>query len=781
MEKFFSLDNMSKNIFTESSSTFREFPNTLLSKNHNIYANAIKEAIAISDNMVKVNLEEAFKDTLYRIKETEKNISKNILFEDYAFNLKFVKPNISEINRPIHVYHYKNLCDSNSPNLCKLNEQLDKFITVLNRFKSIGNYTDKQAFCEFLNENSSKLLEECHNINNDVLGCKDEDPIDNLDFIKNSYSHFRDLDDSPLGEEYSAGIPTRECVEYIKNEHIDIPTGVKGYNSELTSTIHKINTVLSLLDSVYTDFDFEVKEAKKKFKHAFIVYTSKYLSRANIAYSIKYINICEFLNPNNDSDNESFKFEGCDVLGDIIDNDIDDILMESFEDIISNESEVYKEPDFYVPKLLMMETEFVGLLTQEIMNEGNQPQPANPAGGGTTGGSSAPAAAPANGNGTNNQPATNGNTSTNDKSIIDSALDKIKELWQLAKNFFANLFGKSVNTANQISIKAQKINVKEIFNKYNGGADIDPNLFPKLKAGDYYAKGMPTITQFINDKLPNVANSVNNILNFKDTNAVFNKTEFIKSILGNDAGIDENGSKNLSTWAKNYFFGNDNKAQEDQEYQFGSGVSEEAFKNLQDFASQAATNANSLQNTMMTLTDKVSQYMINSVNAVKNESTMIEISKYNIERVLEEYFGKDYDEIIQEGNFGKPLTPEQQEQARKMEERMKATTGKTGREGLNNTTGKSEVKQGESEKKEEEKQQEDPKTKEKEARITTITNASNDFIKVIETLCAAASYAINTIGNDWIRIANVIDGIDNNQQQQTQNGNTDTTAKQAEK
>ena len=61
MEKIFSLDNMSKNIFTESVSTFREFPN-ILSKNHDVYSNAIKQAIAISDNTIKANLEEAFKD-----------------------------------------------------------------------------------------------------------------------------------------------------------------------------------------------------------------------------------------------------------------------------------------------------------------------------------------------------------------------------------------------------------------------------------------------------------------------------------------------------------------------------------------------------------------------------------------------------------------------------------------------------------------------------------------------------------------------------------------------
>ena len=245
MEKIFSLDNMSKNIFTESISTFREFPNTILSKNHNIYANAIKEAMAISDNTVKVNLEEAFKDSLYRIKETEKNISKNILFEDYAFNLKFVRPNISEINRPVCVYHYKNLCNPDSPNLCKLNEYLDKFITVLSRFQSIGNPTDKEEFCKFLNKYSEKMMEDIHHIHKHILDLKDdEDSDDDNDnnFIEKSYYHFRNLDINPTGEEYNAGIPTRECVEYIKNEHLDIPTGVKGYNTELTSTINFVNS-----------------------------------------------------------------------------------------------------------------------------------------------------------------------------------------------------------------------------------------------------------------------------------------------------------------------------------------------------------------------------------------------------------------------------------------------------------------------------------------------------------------------------------------------------------
>ena len=747
MEKIFSLDNMSKNIFTESISTFREFPNTILSKNHNIYANAIKEAMAISDNTVKVNLEEAFKDSLYRIKETEKNISKNILFEDYAFNLKFVRPNISEINRPICVYHYKNLCNPDSPNLNKLNEYLDKFITVLSRFQSIGNPTDKQAFCEFLNEYSSKLLDECHNVNNDVLGCDDKDSMDDLDFIKNSYHHFRDLDTDPLGKEYNAGIPTRECVEYIKNEHLDIPTAVKGYNSNLTLTINKINKVLGLLNSVYTDYDFDVKEAKKKFKHALIVYTSKYLSRANIAYSVKYINVCEFLNPNNDSENRTDLVEGCDVLGDILDNDVDDILMESFEDIVSNETEVYRKPEYFVPKLMIMEAEFNGLLTQEIMNEADPPAPQQPA----------------NGNTTSNPPATTGTETKDENSIINSAVNKIKELWQIVRNFFLKLFGKMTTDANNISIKAQNINYQDVFKKYNGGQGFDTNVFPKLKGNNNYNTGIDNTLDFIKTKLPNISNNITNTLNFKDENATFTTEGFLQAIFGKPPQGD---TSNLTVWAKNYFFGNDNLAQPDQEYQFGSGVSEEAFKKLQDFALEAGMNAKKLQDTQMEMCDKVSQYMINSINAVKHESDMIDASKYHIERVLEEYFGKDYD-ILQE-KFGDKLTEEQEKEVTNIENRFNQNTGQTS----NNP--KDQQQQDQPGKPKEQQQQSKPveqtvdntKAKEKEAKTTKIINASKSFSKVIETLTSAAGTAINIIGNDWIRIVNIINNYETNQQNQ---------------
>ena len=747
MEKIFSLDNMSKNIFTESTSTFREFPNEILSKNHSIYANAIKEAMAISDNTVKVNLEEAFKDSLYRIKETEKNISKNILFEDYAFNLKFVRPNISEINRPICVYHYKNLCNPDSPNLNKLNEYLDKFITVLSRFQSIGNPTDKQAFCEFLNEYSSKLLDECHNVNNDVLGCDDKDSMDDLDFIKNSYHHFRDLDTDPLGKEYSAGIPTRECVEYIKNEHLDIPTAVKGYNSNLTLTINKINKVLGLLNSIYTDYDFDVKEAKKKFKHALIVYTSKYLSRANIAYSVKYINVCEFLNPNNDSENRTDLVEGCDVLGDIFDNDLDDLLLESFDDIISNESEVYREPEYFVPKLMIMEAEFNGLLTQEIMNEADPPAPQQPA----------------NGNTTSNPPATTGTETKDENSIINSAVNKIKELWQIVRNFFLKLFGKMTTDANNISIKAQNINYQDVFKKYNGGQGFDTNVFPKLKGNNNYNTGIDNTLDFIKTKLPNISNNITNTLNFKDENATFTTEGFLQAIFGKPPQGD---TSNLTVWAKNYFFGNDNLAQPDQEYQFGSGVSEEAFKKLQDFALEAGMNAKKLQDTQMEMCDKVSQYMINSINAVKHESDMIDVSKYHIERVLEEYFGKDYD-ILQE-KFGDKLTEEQKKEVTNIENRFNQNTGQTS----NNP--KDQQQQDQPGKPKEQQQQSKPveqtadntKAKEKEAKTTKIINASKSFSKVIETLTSAAGTAINIIGNDWIRIVNIINNYETNQQNQ---------------
>jgi hypothetical protein len=766
MEKFFSLDSMSKNIFTESSSTFREFPNALLSKNHNIYVEAIKQAIAISDNMVKVNLEEAFKDTLYRIKETEKNISKNILFEDYAFNLKFVKPNISEINRPIHVYHYKNLCDSNSPNLCKLNEQLDKFITVLTRFKSIGNYTDKQAFCEFLNENSSKLLEECHNINNDVLGCTDKDPIDNLDFIKNSYSHFRDLDDSPLGEEYSAGIPTRKCVEYIKNEHIDIPVGVKGYNSELTSTIHKINTVLSLLDSVYTDYDFEVKEAKKKFKHAFIVYTSKYLSRANIAYSIKYINICEFLNPNNDSENKSELIEGCDIIEDIIDNDVDDILMESFEDIISNENEVYKEPEYFVPKLMIMETEFTGLLTQEIMNEAEGDQTTNT----SNNGGEKPSD---NTTDTSNNNNTNTTTNNND-SIFTTIGNKIKELWEAIKNFFSKLFGKATEAANNLSISAQNNNVEELHKKYNGGNGFDQNRFPQLKASDNYSKAIDNIKNYIKN-LENKSNAVNTILVFNDPNKDNEYTEayFANSLLPSGANYQENNNISLAEWAKSYFYGNSNPTPDNKDatYSFGPGVAIEAFQNLNDFTISAGTNTNSIQNSTLKIIENAEKITNVAENKIKTTNEMAEITQFHIEKVLEEYFGKDYKALQEDGN-GTVDDIHNANNANASDKRMVAaqkSDPNTAAKGAKALAARMKANGYGNKQAQPAPQVQDNKVN----RIKNIQAACYKFTQVLKAITAAANTVIGVIGNDWKKITDVINGVDqqnNNNQQQSDNG-----------
>ena len=69
---------------------------------------------------------------------------------------------------------------------------------------------------------------------------------------------------------------------------------------------------------------------------------------------------------------------------------------------------------------MIMEAEFNGLLTQEIMNEADPPAPQQPA----------------NGNTTLNPPATTGTETKDENSIINSAINKIKELWQIVRNFF---------------------------------------------------------------------------------------------------------------------------------------------------------------------------------------------------------------------------------------------------------------------------------------------------------------------------------------------------------
>ena len=47
-----------------------------------------------------------------------------------------------------------------------------------------------------------------------------------------------------------------------------------------------------------------------------------------------------------------------------------------------------------------------------------------------------------------------------------------------------------------------------------------------------------------------------------------------------------------------------------------------------------------------------------------------------------------------------------------------------------------------------------------------IEKIKTGFSKVIETLTSAAGTAINIIGNDWIRIVNIINNYETNQQNQ---------------
>lgn len=728
MEKIFSLDNMSKNIFTESVSTFREFPN-ILSKNHDVYSNAIKQAIVISDNTIKANLEEAFKDSLYRIKETEKNISKNILFEDYAFNLKFVRPNISEINKPICVYHYKNLCDSNSPNLFKLNEKLDKILTVLTKFQSIGTPEDKHEFCEFLKEKGEKLIEKYHKINDDILGCsEDTDSTNNLDFIKNSFYHFRDIDNNPLGKEYSAGIPTRDCIDDIKSNHTDIPQSVSCYNSDLTSAINKINKILGLLNSIYTDYDSEVKEAKNKFKCALILYASKYLSHANIAYSIKYINIHNFLNPSNDFENKTELVEGYNMLDDLI-NDNELITESLFEDMVSSETKDYKKSEYYIPSLLMMESEYIGLVTQEIINEAD--------------------AVNQNNTNTNTQQPAQQSSAVNQKINNNDTKLKMKQIWSTLEEFFLKIFNRIKNKFNRYALKANSLNLEKITQNFKNNNYNNENI-PQF-AGNY-SDGIQKIEEFKNA----VGNKNYNFITSNSSDS--DEFNIANKLFGSGAVIvKKDDNVNLAEFSKNYFLGNQPN-QIGQEVKVNPPLNDGSFKTMLEFCRNCAMFVNDMNTKITANINTAKQQSEANANKIHESYENIEIANYYIENVLKEYFGDSYKSFIEEPQNDNTTNQQNNSTVNNntTDNNKEVTKPVTNLNQTSDTSGDNN---------------------DKNEKIENSNKVATKYMNTLKTISASVYTALDRIVNDYLKVLEVLsngkttDNTNNTEQQDNVNQN----------
>ena len=80
----FSFDNMAQKIFTPDS-TGVKFNKE--SKNPSLTTSIMKQSVLIADDDVKIDQADSYKDAIYRIKESEKIISKKILFDLYKFQM----------------------------------------------------------------------------------------------------------------------------------------------------------------------------------------------------------------------------------------------------------------------------------------------------------------------------------------------------------------------------------------------------------------------------------------------------------------------------------------------------------------------------------------------------------------------------------------------------------------------------------------------------------------------------------------------------------------------
>ena len=617
MDSQLSLGDVTKSVFTpDFSSTYKSLSagSTLCNM---LATNTIKQSISVdSSNKSEI------KDSEYKIKEAEKIISKNILFDIYNFNISSKYSTYSSyLGKNIHTYDYTNLDNPEVPSFKKLNLYLDQIGIILDNHSNIvaSKDTGNQLYSS-LQEFITEIKSSAENIYSIVMDNRISNVTDD-DFIINAEKLFKG--ESSFKTKKFTG-DKQNIASYfnsVKGKYLDIAKSVAGYNEGLQKTLIKFNSVMNKLatqyKSNYSQVAMQVEYKKEDLRNVLYTFAMKYLNIANILYSIKAECIKEYLQPSYSDYDELITMKEDNSLDEYYDDD--DFFNEStdvFDDdeVISGDD---KQVDFSYRTIELEEAFFAYTIKPllEVNDSGRNLDKARQMSGqtGTTGtgatntgsvGTGTSAATSQQGSnagngtvkqdgnaektGTANDPADAGKTVAGSKdnpastdtnqSKIAKFGDKLKALWNKITAFIKNLMDKI-----SFSVNKSRDRLFGIINDFDSVKKINENLNNSDDAYTFrvYNGNVDLTNKRINaiklDPIDKIVN-INNADDIKNFDADKSKQTFIKTIneMNNDLSTyfkphsegqampnETNGyysSADAIIVLKNYFAGNDTNA-----------------------------------------------------------------------------------------------------------------------------------------------------------------------------------------------------------------------------
>ena len=359
----FSFDNMAQKIFTPDSTGVKFNKEN---KNPSLTTSIMKQSVLIADDDVKIDQADSYKDAIYRIKESEKIISKKILFDLYKFQMSLSMDHCDNSHK---TYKFTNLSEP-IPCLKKLNMVLTQIETMMNNYSGVGVVSDKaKSYYDALNEMIHHINDDRRTIIGDLTGCPE---VTDDDLVAKTYAHFRGGEKIQIIQLSSHNEIVSRLSE-IKENVDKITDSVALYNSSLNDVIKRLNKIRSELAIHYRAMDDQqgrqIDFRKQDLSNTICSYFNKYLKYANIIYSMKADAISEYL-ISSDSDSyicDQFKItESYDI------SDDEDTLIDEDTDLSDLYTFSETKDVIYSDQLIALESEFANTVVYDLINEADE-------------------------------------------------------------------------------------------------------------------------------------------------------------------------------------------------------------------------------------------------------------------------------------------------------------------------------------------------------------------------------------------------------------------------
>lgn len=359
----FSFDNMAQKIFTPDS-TGVKFNKE--SKNPSLTTSIMKQSVLIADDDVKIDQADSYKDAIYRIKESEKIISKKILFDLYKFQMSLSMDHGDSYRKS---YKYTNLSDP-IPCLKKLSMVLTQIETMMNNYSGVGVVSDKaKSYYDALNEMIHHINDDRRTIIGDLTGCHE---VTDADLVAKTYAHFRGGEKIQIIQ-LGSGDKIGSRLNEIKENVDKITDSVALYNSSLNDVIKRLNKIRSELAIHYRAMDDQqgrqIDFRKQELSNTICSYFNKYLKYANIIYSMKADAISEYLNP---SESDSYICDQFKITESYDISDDEDALIDEDTDLSDLYTFSETKEVIYSDQLIALESEFTNTVVYDLINEADE-------------------------------------------------------------------------------------------------------------------------------------------------------------------------------------------------------------------------------------------------------------------------------------------------------------------------------------------------------------------------------------------------------------------------